>query len=121
MYNDQARIKNYLLPMIAHTTQDTFSTDVIAKKGVVFVDFYAEWCQPCKLVTPILEEMADGDYKGKVEFLKIDVDENQQVAGEHSIFSIPTFVIFKDGQPVHRFSGVRDKDGFKSELDKFVD
>lgn len=107
---------------VPHITQDDFTKEVLQYKGVVFVDFYADWCGPCKMTEPIIENLAESDkYKDKVKFVKVDVDTNQNLAGQYSIFSIPTFITFKDGQPVGQFAGARDRGGFESELDRAVE
>ncbi len=98
------------------TSQTTFKKDVLDKKGVVFVDFFAEWCGPCKMTGPIIEQLSEE--KKDIAFLKVNVDENNELASQYSIFSIPTFVIFKDGQVVSQFSGAMGKEGFEEELRK---
>lgn len=105
---------------VINLTSETFQSDVLDGKGLVFVDFYAEWCQPCKMTEPIVEELSQSpDYKA-MTFRKVDVDENNDIAGTYNVFSIPTFIIFKDGQPVHQFTGGRDKSSFESEIKKFL-
>lgn len=102
-------------------TQDQFKKEVLEHKGVVFVDFHAEWCGPCKMTEPIIEELAtNSEYKDKVKFVKVDVDSNQDLAAQFSVFSIPTFITFKDGEPVGQFAGARDRGGFEAELNKVV-
>ena len=95
---------------------DHFQNEVLNQKGLVFVDFYADWCGPCKMTSPIIEELAN-EVK-EVKFVKVNVDENPDLASQHNIFSIPTFLIFKDGKIVHQFVGVRGKEGFISEINK---
>jgi len=98
-------------------TKDTFQKEVLDDKGVVFVDYYADWCGPCRFTAPIVEELSEDDeFKSKVKFVKVDVDQNQELATQYNIFSIPTFMIFKAGKPVAQFAGARDKAGFISEL-----
>lgn len=97
---------------------DTFETEVTSFKGIAFVDYYADWCGPCKMTAPIIDEMAEDPTFKDVKFLKVDVDANQDLASQYSIFSIPTFIIYKDGEVVNQFSGARDKSGFESELKK---
>lgn len=102
-------------------TQEQFEKEVLRHKGVVFVDFHAEWCGPCKMTEPIIEDLAQSEnFKDKVKFVKVDVDANQDLAAQYSVFSIPTFITFKDGEPVNQFAGARDRGGFESELKKFV-
>jgi len=95
-------------------TKDNFQSEVLDYKGFVFVDFYAEWCGPCKMTAPIIEEIANE--KKEIKFVKINVDENPELAAKYSIFSIPTFVIFKDGQPAHQFVGALGREGFLEEI-----
>lgn len=105
---------------VPHLTAESFKSDVLDSKGVVFVDFYADWCQPCKMTEPIIEELSEStDYK-TISFRKIDVDAHNDIAGTYNVFSIPTFIIFKDGQPVHQFTGGRDKSSFEAEIRKFI-
>jgi thioredoxin 1 len=75
---------------------DQFQNEVLNQKGLVFVDFYADWCGPCKMTSPIIEELAN-EVK-EVKFVKVNVDENPDLASQYNIFSIPTFLIFKDGK-----------------------
>ena len=101
--------------------QENFQKEVLEHKGVVFVDFYADWCGPCKISGPIVEQLADDSkYKDKVKFVQVDVDMNQELAGKYNIFSIPTFLMFEDGVVKNQFSGARDKTSFESELDQVV-
>ncbi|OGK19907.1 thioredoxin [Candidatus Roizmanbacteria bacterium RIFCSPHIGHO2_02_FULL_37_13b] len=102
--------------------KDTFQTQVLDDKGVVFVDYYADWCGPCRFTSPIIDELAeDSEYKTKVKFVKIDVDQNQELAEKYNIFSIPTFIIFKAGKPVSQFAGARDKPGFVAEIKRALE
>jgi thioredoxin 1 len=87
--------------------------------GVVLVDFYADWCGPCKITGPILDEVSK-KYEGKVEFLKVSVDEHQDLAASFSVMSIPTVIIFKDGKPVADFVGVRSKDAVAKIIDEVI-
>ena len=101
---------------VTNIDKTSFQKEVLAQKGVVLVDFYAEWCGPCKVTAPILEELS-GEMKD-VKFVKVDVDQNPDLASLYSIFSIPTFLVFKDGKPVNQFVGAIGKEGFLSELSK---
>lgn len=101
----------------AHFTDDNFKTDVLQSKLPVLVDFYATWCGPCQMQGPIVEGLV-GEYEGKVTIGKLDVDEANGVAGEYQILSIPTLMIFKDGQPVAKLVGFQSKEKLKEELDK---
>jgi thioredoxin 1 len=100
---------------VAHVTQDTFDAEVMSKQGIVLVDFYAEWCGPCKMTAPIIEELSNE--MDDVSFVKVDVDQNQELAGQYSVFSIPTFLIFKDGKVVNQFTGAQGKDAIKGHIE----
>lgn len=91
------------------------STDFenIISKGTVLVDFFAKWCGPCKILAPVLEELAE-EYKEKITILKIDVDEFSPIASKFSVFSIPTLILFKDGEIVKKTVGFKDLDGLKT-------
>ncbi len=97
-------------------TKDTFKSNVLEAKGLVFVDFHAEWCGPCKMTEPIIEQLS-GELKD-VAFVKVDVDVEAELASQFSVFSIPTFLIFKDGKVVSQFVGAMGKEGFLREIDK---
>lgn len=99
-----------------HATKDTFQKEVIQYKGVVVVDFYAEWCGPCKISAPIIEDLSTE--MNDVKFVKVNVDENQELAGQYSVFSIPTFLVFKDGEVKNQFVGAHSKEGFEEEIKK---
>lgn len=96
--------------------KDNFNQEILDHKGVVFVDFYAEWCGPCKTTGPIIEEIAKET--PNIKFVKVNVDENTELASQYSVFSIPTFIIFKNGQPAHQFVGAMSKETFLEEIKK---
>lgn len=87
---------------------NNFEKEVINSEQPVLVDFYADWCGPCKMMAPIVEEIAN-ELQGKAKVGKINVDENQDLAMKYGIMSIPTMIIFKNGEETKRFVGVRDK------------
>jgi thioredoxin 1 len=101
---------------VAHTGQNNFQKDVLQNKNLVFVDFYADWCGPCKMTEPIVEQLSE-ELKD-VSFYKLDVDQNQELAGQYSVFSIPTFIMFKNGQPVGQMVGAAGKEAFLEEINK---
>ncbi len=93
--------------------------EVINKYPLVLVDFYADWCMPCKMIAPILEELAS-ELKGKLVIAKINVDENPRAAMEYQAMSIPTLIIFKNGKPVDRIVGALPKPVLLSRLKAFL-
>lgn len=99
-----------------HVDTDQFQAEVLDHKGIVVVDFYAEWCGPCKIMGPAIDELSESNKSAK--FVKIDVDKNQDLAGQFNIFSIPTLVFFKNGQPVHSLTGMQAKEAIVAEIEK---
>lgn len=104
------------LMAVTAINQDTFQKDVLQDKGLVFVDFHAEWCGPCKLTGPIIDELSN--QMSDIKFVKIDVDQNQELSSQYSVFSIPTFMIFKGGKVVGQFVGAMGKEGFVAEINR---
>ena len=102
-----------------HSAAD-FEKEIINHKGYALVDFWATWCPPCRMMAPVLES-AEQQLGDKINFAKVDVDEQQQLAAEFDIMSIPTLVVFKDGKPVKRMSGYRPLDTFVEELKSAVE
>ena len=100
-------------------TDETFQDEVVGSSVPVLVDFWAEWCAPCKMIAPIVEELAD-EYDGKVKFAKLDVDSNPNVASTFGVRSIPTLLIFKDGSPVGQIVGAVPKTVLKSRLEQSI-
>jgi thioredoxin 1 len=98
-------------------TDQNFEEDVIKSETLVVIDFWAPWCGPCKVVSPIIEELA-GEYEGKVKIGKLNVDDNVQVAGEYGVMSIPTVMVFKGGKPVKATVGAQSKDAYKRMIDE---
>ena len=89
-------------------TADNFESEVLKSEVPVLVDFYADWCGPCKAMAPVVDALA-GEYEGKAKVGKINTDENQDVAMEYGVMSIPTFIVFKGGKAVKKMIGMQDK------------
>ncbi len=97
----------------------SFSTEVLSRKKPVLVDFWATWCGPCKMVAPVLEEIAS-ERAGQLTVAKLDVDANPVTARDFQVVSIPTMILFKDGQPVKRIVGAKGKAALLRELSDAV-
>ena len=106
-------------PKVVTVTQENFEADVLKSKVPILLDFWAVWCGPCRIVSPVLEELAE-EMDGKLRIGKVNVDENQELAMQFRISSIPAFVLFKDGEAVDRTVGAMPKAAFKSFLSAHV-
>jgi len=104
---------------VGTTTDQTFESDVMGSEVPVLVDFWAPWCGPCRMVGPVLEEVAAA-YAGKVKILKLNVDENPATAGSFGIRSIPTIILFHEGAVAETVVGLRPKEHFTALLDKVL-
>ncbi len=98
-------------------SKEQWEQEVINSDKPVFVDFWATWCGPCSIVAPIVEELAK-EYEGKVNFVKVDVDQNKELASKYNIFSIPTLVIFHNGQLVFQAAGAVSKESIRNYINK---
>jgi thioredoxin 1 len=100
-------------------TSDSFETDVLKNDKPVIVDYWAEWCGPCRMVAPVLEEIA-AEYGDKIEVVKLNIDENPEVAQRYSILAIPTMNVFSGGQVVKQIVGAKPKSALLRELAEFI-
>ncbi len=100
-------------------TDGNFDADVLQANVPVLVDFWAEWCQPCRMIAPTIDELAT-EYKGKVKVGKVDTDANREVSMKFGVNAIPTIILFNDGEVVKKFVGLTAKDQFQAALDEMV-
>ena len=100
-------------------TDASFASEVLGSDKPVLVDFWAEWCGPCKMVAPVLEEIA-GAHRDKVTIAKIDVDANPQVSQDYKILSIPTLLVFQGGKPVKQIIGAKPKAALLAEFAEYL-
>jgi thioredoxin len=104
-------------PNIVKLTGDNFSAEVLESAKPILVDFWAEWCGPCKMIAPVLDELA-AEYDGRVRIGKVNIDEEQNLAAQYGIQSIPTLLLFDKGQVSEQIVGLRSKRDLQSRFDK---
>ena len=104
---------------VIHLTKDNFQEEVLESKVPVLVDFFAQWCGPCKMMAPLVEKMAE-KYEGKMKIGKLDVDDAMEIAQKYRVASIPTFVFFKNGEPVGTFVGCMSANELESKIQQFL-
>ena len=102
---------------VLELTDDNFEQEVISSDKPVLVDFWAEWCMPCRMLAPTIDELAD-EFDGRVKVGKVDTDSNRDVSAKFGISAIPTILLFKDGEVLRKFVGVTSKQEFADELEK---
>jgi len=100
-------------------TDQSFETEVLKSTVPVLVDFWAAWCGPCKLIAPVVEELAI-EYGGKLKVVKVDVDENQEISIRYGVQSIPTLMLFRDGAPVERLIGAYPKPALLAKIQPHI-
>jgi thioredoxin 1 len=104
---------------ILDVTSSTWDTEVIKAQGLIMVDFWAPWCAPCRMVSPTVEELAK-EYQGRMKFMKLNTDENPDIASKHNIMGIPTLMFFKDGRSLDSIVGAVPKQQLKSKIDSLL-
>jgi thioredoxin 1 len=102
---------------VLELTDANFESEVLSADVPVLVDFWAEWCMPCRMLAPTIDELA-GEYKGKVKVGKVDTDANREVTVKYGINAIPTIILFKDGEPLKKFVGMTNKADMAAALDE---
>ena len=102
---------------IVIATESNFKEQLLSSAQPVLVDFWAEWCGPCKMIAPVLDELAT-EYGGKVKIAKVNIDENQNLAAQYRVTAIPTLLVFKGGQVMEQMVGAKSKRDLKASLDK---
>lgn len=103
--------------MIQAVTKDNFDNEILKAQIPVVVDFYADWCGPCKMMSPLMEKLS-GEYEGKVKFCKVNVDDEEELAIQNEVQSIPLFVLYKDGQVIDKAVGARAEDEMRELISK---
>lgn len=104
---------------IVELTVDNWDKEVLQTNSLVMVDFWAAWCGPCRMIAPIVEELAK-EYAGKIKVGKLNTDENPDVASKYKIMGIPTIMFFKDGQKIEQIVGIVPKSQIKTKIDAFI-
>jgi len=102
-----------------NVTDDTFDQDVLKSGKTVVVDFWATWCGPCKMVSPVLDEIA-GENSEKITVAKLDIDQNPSTARDYQVMSIPTMIVFQDGKPVKQIVGAKPKAALLNDLAPYL-
>ena len=103
--------------MVSELTNKEFED--FTKQGLVLIDFFAEWCMPCLMMSPIIDELNE-KFKGKIKFGKVNVQDNQEIAQKFNVSSIPNFILFREGKPIEQFTGAIPAEEFEKKLKGFL-
>ena len=119
MFGDEKfyKLVFYVILMVEELTNGEFEDFI--KEGVVLIDFFADWCMPCVMMSPILDEISE-KFKGKIKIGKVNVEENQAIAQKYNVSSIPNFVVLKDGELVDQFMGSMSAEEFEEKLNGYL-
>ncbi|MHB1927511.1 MAG: thioredoxin [Leptospirillum sp.] len=104
---------------VVEVSATEWDKSVLGASGLIMVDFWAPWCGPCRTVAPIVEELSE-EYKGQVSFMKLNTDDNQEIAVKYQVMGIPTLMFFKDGKIVDKIVGAQSKKNFKDKIDALL-
>ena len=104
---------------VSEVTTSTWDDEVIKAQGLVMIDFWAAWCGPCRIISPTVEELSK-EYSGKIKVLKLNTDENSDIASRYQVMGIPTLMFFKDGTKLDQIVGVVPKQFLKAKIDSFL-
>jgi len=104
---------------VNEVNENNYEKEVKDSKLPVIIDFWAEWCGPCRMIAPVFEELSE-DFEGKLKFAKVNIDENNSIANEYGVRSIPTLVLIKDGKEINRITGFLPKPALKSKIESLL-
>ena len=104
---------------VSEVTTSTWDSEVIRAQGVVMIDFWAAWCGPCRIISPTIEELSK-EYSGKIKVLKLNTDENSDIASRYQVMGIPTIMFFKDGTKLDQIVGVVPKQVLKAKIEAYL-
>jgi thioredoxin 1 len=104
---------------VLQTNSGSFEKDVLHSDVPAAVDFYADWCGPCRIVSPVVEQLA-GEYQGKMRFFKLNTDDNSDIAERYGVMGIPTIAFFKDGKEIDRIIGAAPKEQYRKQIDRVL-
>jgi thioredoxin 1 len=103
--------------MVSELTNGEFNEFI--KEGTVLIDFYADWCMPCVMMSPVVDDMSE-KFKGKIKFGKVNIEDNNEIASKFNVSSIPNFIVFKDGKVIQQFVGGMDEEDFEGRLNEVL-